>query len=431
MTQASNSWMRRQEGLGVWEHRGKVAITGVGHSTLDRRWDGKNLATSLGAYSVIAARKAIEDSGVNPDDIDGVITSSESLGDPWGPRPYFDAPYDSEDGLTGVTAEWLTKQLGLKNVKYFNSNAPQIGAMMGLASQAVGDGVATNCLVLYPTGNLEGRYHHALPENLAPTAPGGRQWLAPWGNQGGAMMGTAMTYTEYCYKYQGGKHDWLAPLAVNQRRNGLRTPWGFYATHEPYQITEDDYLSSRWIMAPLRLFDCDRPVNGAACYLFSAADKAKDLKQKPVYVLNHAQNGGGSRGMMVTLSEIERASKSIATKMYEGSGLRAEDLDVFNPYDGYLAFTQNFLEGFGWHGVKLGESADFYKGDITTEGPHPFASGGGNNGNGRTRTAIFTDSIEQLRGTAGERQIHLKAETAMAGCNTPNGCGWIALSTVL
>ena len=45
-----NWWMKNQENPGVWEHRGKVAVAGVGHSPTDRRWDGETLETSLGAY---------------------------------------------------------------------------------------------------------------------------------------------------------------------------------------------------------------------------------------------------------------------------------------------------------------------------------------------------------------------------------------------
>jgi hypothetical protein len=66
-----------------------------------------------------------------------------------------------------------------------------------------------------------------------------------------------------------------------------------------------------------------------------------------------------------------------------------------------------------------------YAGDIRVEGPHPFCSSDGNLGNGRTRTAMYTDSIEQLRGTAGARQVKVRAETALAAFTTPNSGGWI------
>ena len=91
--------------------------------------------------------------------------------------------------------------------------------------------------------------------------------------------------------------------------------------------------------------------------------------------------------------------------MYEGAGLGPADVDIFNPYDGYAPMTQFFLEGFQWHGVKRGDAFAFYAGDIRVEGPHPLCSSGGNLGNGRTRTAMYTDCIQQLRGTAGARPI--------------------------
>jgi hypothetical protein len=104
--------------------------------------------------------------------------------------------------------------------------------------------------------------------------------------------------------------------------------------------------------------------------------------------------------------------------MYEGAGLGPEDVDVFNPYDGYalsLALPSPGLvpgregkgrgEAFQWHGVKRGDAFAFYVGDITVEGPYALCSSGGNLGTGRLRTAMHTDNIEQLRGAAGARQV--------------------------
>src|SRR6266581_3137272 len=102
----------RINGLGVWEHRGKVAVAGVGHSPVERRWD-EQLEHSLGAYSILAAERAMADAGISPDEIDGVISGPGPLGDNWATRPFFDPPYDTEDGLTKVTAEWLARGLDL------------------------------------------------------------------------------------------------------------------------------------------------------------------------------------------------------------------------------------------------------------------------------------------------------------------------------
>jgi hypothetical protein len=87
--------------------------------------------------------------------------------------------------------------------------------------------------------------------------------------------------------------------------------------------------------------------------------------------------------------------------------------------------TQFFLEACQWHGVERGDAFAFYAGDIRVEGSHPFCSSGGNLGNGCTRTAMHTDGIEQLRGTAGARQVKVRAERALAAFTTPSSGGWI------
>ena len=149
------------------------------------------------------------------------------------------------------------------------------------------------------------------------------------------------------------------------------------------------------------------------------------MRQKPVYVLNHSQHNFRKRSTQEDLDEIEDWTDRAAKRMYEGAGLGPNDVDIFDPYDGYAPMAQFFLEGFQWHGVKRGDAFAFYAGDIRVEGPHPFCSSGGNLGNGRTRTAMYTDSIEQLRGTAGARQVKVRAETALAAFTTPSSGGWI------
>src|SRR5438105_12183402 len=52
--------------------------------------------------------------------------------------------------------------------------------------------------------------------------------------------------------------------------------------------------------------------------------------------------------------------------MYEGAWLEPEDVDIFNPYDGYAPMAQFFLEAFQWHSVKRGDAFAFYAGDIRT-----------------------------------------------------------------
>ena len=72
-------WRRDKPGLGVWEHRGEVAIAGIGHSPVDRRWDGVDMNKTLGAYAMLACGRALANAGVSKDDVDGIIFCPESM----------------------------------------------------------------------------------------------------------------------------------------------------------------------------------------------------------------------------------------------------------------------------------------------------------------------------------------------------------------
>src|SRR2546430_13800993 len=118
-------WRRDKDGLGVWEHRGKVAVAGVGHSPVDRRWDGVSMDKTLGAYSILACRKAMDDAGVTPDQIEGVICCDSHIAGGSGgsasqraPRPYFSPPHGSEGGLAPGNAKWLNAAMRLPHAQF-------------------------------------------------------------------------------------------------------------------------------------------------------------------------------------------------------------------------------------------------------------------------------------------------------------------------
>ncbi|MSQ40833.1 MAG: hypothetical protein EXR55_04090 [Dehalococcoidia bacterium] len=420
-------WERSRDPVGIWEHRGKVALASRGHAPTDRRWDGVSMDKTLGAYTIIAANAAIEDAGIKPSDIDGIITSpggqpgGAPIGDTWGPvRPYFAPPYNTEDGLTQVTGEWLARQMGLKNVRYFNSHGDTIWNLIGLAAQCVGDGRCNVALVTYPTGNLEGRYHR----NPDTRVRGPAQWSSPWG---WGLSGQGFTFEQYCRKY-GSNHDRMAPFVVQEHKNGLLWPGSYYAQHEPQPFTTEDYLNGRWIAQNLSIFDCDRPVNTAAAYIVTTAERARDMRHKPVYILDHTESTFQPRSLVQDLDDTEAFCKVQAERSYAGSGLRPKDIDIFLPYDGFAVFTQYFIEAFRWRGVNKGEAHDLYAMDITPQGPNPLNTGGGNMGTGRMRTAFFSDPIEQIQGRAGARQAK-KAEIAVTHGVLPGNAATIVMSS--
>ena len=75
---SQNNWMRNKDGMGIWEHRGKVAVAGWGQSYIDRRWDGVSMYRTMGAWCIQACQNALDDAGLSVTDIDGIFTSKET-----------------------------------------------------------------------------------------------------------------------------------------------------------------------------------------------------------------------------------------------------------------------------------------------------------------------------------------------------------------
>ena len=334
----------------------------------------------------------------------------------------FNPTDDPLDGIGQLSAEWILKNMPeLTNVKFTMYAPGCMSAACVVAAQAVGDGLTSTCLVLKGWHNLEGRYNHGgisaaaeVPGSFA-ISPGRTLWGAP------GCYGTALQFAEYCRKY-GKHHDMMAPFMQNSRRNGLLFPEGYWAQHRPEQLLPEDYLASRWIAKPANLFDNDIPIMTSAAYLFTTADRAQDMQQKPVYILNHASSRGTPRSLTPTLEEIQAETGSTGRKIYEGAGITADNLSFENMYDGFAQFHQFHIEGLGYRGMKFGDALDFYQTDISIEGPNPILPSGGNIGSGRSRFWMHTDCIQQIQGRAGARALTgVKPEIGVSGGPMPMG----------
>jgi len=421
---APASMYRTTEGLGVWEHRGKVAAVGVGHSPTTRRWDGTPENT-IGAWCILALRAAIADAGVDPATIDGIVLdNSTTTGAHWpAGRPIpedvvnaFNPTDDPLDGIAQLSAEWLINNMPeLTNIKFTMIGPVCMSNSLVVAAQAVGDGLTSTCLVVKGWHNLDGRYYQGGAK-AEPTIGGPYKWHN-WA--GPASYDTATQFQRYMWKYNKS-HDDMAPFMINSRENGLKFPEGYWYQHRPEHLSVEDYVNARWVAKPANLFDNDIPIMAAAAYLLTTADRAKDMAQKPVYILNHASDRFKVRSIVPTLEECEESTAKNARMLYEGAGISAADLDFENMYDGFSLFHVFHLEGLGFAGIGKGEALDYFKSqDISIHGPKPISPSGGNVGSGRTRFWMHTDSIQQIQGRAGERQITGKHDIGVSGGPMP------------
>ncbi len=425
---APMSMYRMQEGLGVWEHRGKVAAVGIGHHGVARRWDG-TAENTIGAWTIEAIRKAIADAGITPDQVDGIVLdTTTTTGAHWpAGRPipeevvnHFNPTDDPLDGIAQLSAEWLIKNMPeLTNVKFTMVGPGCMSTSIVVAAQAIGDGLTNTCLVIKAWHNLDGRYYQG-GANAEQTIAGPHKW-DNWA--GPASFSTAIQFQRYLHKY-GGSHDQMAPFMINSRKNGLNFPEGYWAQNRPEELTYEDYVNARWVAKPANLFDNDIPIHAAAAYVFTTADRAKDMAQKPVYILGHASDRYKVRSTVPTLEECEDSTSRNARMLYEAAGISASDLDFENMYDGFSLFHVFHLEGLGFAGIGRGEALDFFGSeDISNDGPHPISPSGGNIGSGRTRYWMHTDSIQQIQRRAGARQIKGKTEIGISGGPMPVAFG--------
>ncbi len=426
---APNAWHRNREGLGLWEGRGKVCATGVGTSPTARRWDEKP-ETSMGALTIIAIRKAIEDAGISPDEIDGMVMTAESTtgvtNDPnTPPPPGWDRVFKMVDypqaGITRGDIDWvLLNAPELTNVAFKMYGPICMSVAFTTAAEAVARGLTKTCLVVRGWHNLAGRYYvgqgAAARDTIAGPAKYGSIWGAP------ACATTAMVFEQYCQKYRKS-HDMMAPFIIEERRNGLMNPDGYYTQHRPEMITREDYLAGRWIAKPANIYDNDLPIQAALAVVFTTPERARDHKPKPAYVLSHGQTRPELQGVQATLDQWERSTDRMGRILYEGAGIGPDELSFENMYDGFTLFHQFHLEGlrFAARGEKRGYALDLYQTDISIEGPNPVSPSGGNNGNGRTRWWNHRDSILQIQGRSPS-QIKKPALYGVSGAHVPNYC---------
>jgi acetyl-CoA acetyltransferase len=380
--------------------RCQVAIAGYAQSPIVRHAD-----RSLGEIAIETVLDAIEDAGLRKDDIDGFTTGSL--------LPTAGA-HASVDGVSIVTSNWLAEKLGIN--PRFASGFQGFGQLAGgvmLAVNALATGAADAVVFHRALHNpKKGRYHgSAMTE-----ARGPMQWTAPQGFFGPlAMIG--LPYNEYLQRY-GASREAMAEVLVEARANGARIPWSHW---HGKPITTQDYLDARVLVDPICMLDCDIPVDGVASFVLTRADRARDLRNAPVYVAGYAQGAVRRTRLPLhwPLDDIMEAGFEIARRLEEMSGLSMRDVDLPQVYDGFSPFVYFWLESLGL--CPVGEAHRFVQaGGIRTEGGLPALSGGGALGNGRMHgVPQMLECYLQLSGRAGERQLE-SANVGLACHSSPH-----------
>jgi acetyl-CoA acetyltransferase len=195
----------------------------------------------------------------------------------------------------------------------------------------------------------------------------------------------------------------LAEVAVSTRRNAMRNPKALKRD----ELTVEQHQRARRIADPFRLFDCCQETDGGAVILVTSAERARDLKQKPVHVMAGAMGGDGLWGQGLTSQNqpeelyVSAGHAHLAKRLYAQAGIGPDDVDVALLYDHFTGMVLLQLEDYGF--CERGEAGDLVaSGAIRWPGGRiPVNTHGGNLSEvyllGMTHVI---EGVRQLRGEA-------------------------------
>jgi acetyl-CoA acetyltransferase len=367
----------------------QTAITGIGQSKISRGADKSALALTIDA-----AMQAIENAGLKRSDIDGMACWPGGTGEANGFAP------------VGIPA--LQDALRLKLNWYSNASetAGQYGCLFN-AIGAIAAGMARHVLIfrtMYEATARKTSFANALNQ------PGERvygpfNWYAPYHTYAAALQ-QALFFNQYMHK-SGMKDEQRAWIAINGRKNAALNDNAIYRT----QISVDDFLAAPIIATPLRLLDCDVPIDGSTAIILSHRDAAKE-GPNPLTWIEAVGSSMRYRNNWVQLDALStQAQPEVARMMWNRTDLRVKDIDVAELYDGFSFHTVNWLENLGVCG--LYEAKDFIDGGtrIALDGEFPINTNGGALSAGRMHAyGQVHEACLQLWGQAGARQVKGKHE---------------------
>jgi acetyl-CoA acetyltransferase len=367
----------------------ETAIVGIAESDMGYTPD-KTLLQLIAQ----ATKRALDDAGLGKNDIDG----------------FFCAGWITMESL--MVAEYL----GISPA-YSDSTMPG-GASFEFhvqhAAAAISAGLCETALICYAETRLSDR-KKGMGMNFVSGASQEpeEQFEIPYGCWI-PIPTYALAAKRHMYQY-GTTSEQLAEIAVSTRKWAGLNP----AASMRGPLSIEDVLSSPMMSSPLHLRDCCLVSDGGGAIIMTTAERAKDMRKKPVQVLGcgEAHTHRSITGMPDLTVSPAKLSGERAFRM---AGLSPSDIDVCELYDSFTITVLLQLEDLGF--CPKGEGGRFVEGQrLAPGGPFPTNTGGG--GLSCVHTGMFgifllIEAARQLRGEGGDRQVpHAK----IALCNGIGG----------
>ena len=349
----------------------KYSIVGVGETDFSR---GSGRSTR--ALAIEAIRNAVADAGLKMQDIDGML---------------------SYHGGDSVASSTLAYDMGVQLNFYMDCSGggSSTEALIGLAMGAIEAGMCETVAIFRSMNGYSQVRIGGTGARAATPVSGADLMRRPYG-LASAVQSFAFTFTRHMMEYGVTSED-LARVKVAHSNHASNNPKALMKQ----RVTVDDVVNSRWIVRPCaHLLDCCLETDNATCIIVTSAERAKDLKQQPVYI--RAVQGRGTKpggDFHYQHGPITRvAGHYVGPRIFDLADLTHDDIDVTGCYD---AFTYTVVLQFEAYGFgQEGEGKDYIKSGIVNLGDkRPNNTSGGHLCEAYTHGMnMVIENVRQLRG---------------------------------
>jgi acetyl-CoA acetyltransferase len=348
-----------------------AVISGVGITPLERK-SGRSVL----ALAVDACRRAAEDAGIDPRDVDGIVTfqylgdsvPAQAVGAALGVR---ELSHALDSGLAGQAPCYLTAHAAQMITAGVAKHVLVYRALNGRSGQRVGRAVA-------PGIAAEMRHRAGLVAYAQTVALWARRFLIETGATEADLAAVVLA-----------QREWAAKNERAARRDIL---------------TMDDYLAAPFVAEPFRTVDCTIEVDGACALLVSRRDEAADLRWPAVTIEAGAYAQPAAAGIdmadLLTWPDLSRNYTSqLAERLWSMAGVRPADIDVAELYDCFSSSVLFAIEGLG-----LTERGG--AGELVRSGSLPINTNGGLLCEGYVHgMTTVAEAVLQLQGRCESRQV--------------------------
>tara|TARA_R110002096_G_scaffold420745_2_gene626028 strand:+ start:5206 stop:6384 length:1179 start_codon:yes stop_codon:yes gene_type:complete len=354
-------------------------ISGMGFSDLSRNFD-----LSTKELAIDAVIKAVKDAGLDKHDIDGLIVNRSSTAE----KPILSLRLQDDLGLRNLTV-----------ADTYTSEGAAAVQMVQSAALAVHYGMAKNIVCVFADTPIMAQQSSGDAYAISMGLNNVDGWEMQYGLYG-AVGPYGLAMQRYMAAYGATEKDYGA-VATTTRAWAQKNPNAFL--RKP--MTMDDYLSSRIIADPLRMFDCAFPVNGGCAVVISQANSSAGGKTGSAYVRGMGQGHGGYKAYGKCDNETVTAAALAGKGAFSMAGINASDINHAHIYDAFTHTTIIGLEDYGF--CQKGEGGAFFRdGHAAPGGRLPVNTGGGQlSGYYLQGMTQISEAVLQATGQAEGRQL--------------------------